>query len=234
MSEENTTPEVGEAGQAPAPEPTAAEPVQQATEPAPTPVDLGIAAGEAAAKQPRSLDELGLDGDTRERVDSYISRQINDAKQNWDQRKEQELQAGQYMTRDEVGRLLNEQADQTKRAAEAKDTFVRNLAKQGIQLGSEAYDKVAAYYTEQSERGVLNSGILGDERGVEMLARMSGAIPELDAPEPGPTTGLPKRHPDGLQHTDGSIQLGAVLSEGQEMPVGMRIEKAMIEAMRDS
>ena len=64
-----------------------------------------------------------------------------------------------------------------------------------------------------------------------MLTVMAGVVGNNTDSTPTPSQGMPKVHPKGLQHTDGSIQLGAVLAEGQKMPTQMRIEKAMIEAL---
>jgi hypothetical protein len=235
MSEIENTPSAGEEVEAtptdPAPQ-TIVEP--QEKEPAPEPVNLEEAAGEVAAKQPRSLDELSLDEQSRAKVESYISRQINDARGKWETRKQQEIEDGKFMTRDEVQGLLQKQADQTAAREQAKDSFVRNLSKLGIGIGSEEYDKVASYYQEATERGMVNPQILSDPEGLQMLAKLAGALPEAEPDTMQPSQGLPKTHPDGLEHSDGSIQLGAVLAEGQEVPTQMRIEKAMIEAMRDS
>ena len=233
MSEETTdTPNSGEGSEETPTEPETTQNVEQpAPEPAPAPVDLAAAAGDAVAKQPRSLDELGLDGETRTRLESYISRQINDARDSWEERKQKEITDGQYMTRDEVSGLLTKQAEDTQAREGAKDTFVRNLGKIGIQVGSEEYDKVAGYYTDAAERGLVNPDILTSEDGLRMLTVMAGVVGNNTDSTPTPSQGMPKVHPKGLQHTDGSIQLGAVLAEGQKMPTQMRIEKAMIEAL---
>ena len=195
MSEIENTPSADEGVQA-TPTDSAPQPIvePQAEEPAPAPVNLEEAAGEVAAQQPRSLDELSLDEQARTKVESYISRQINDAREKWETRKQQEIEDGKFMTRDEV----------------------------------------ASYYQEATERGLVNPQILSDPDGLQMLAKLSGALPEEAPASMQPSQGLPKTHPAGLEHGDGSIQLGAVLAEGQEMPAQMRIEKAMIEAMRDS
>ena len=66
-----------------------------------------------------------------------------------------------------------------------------------------------------------------------MLLVLSGAMPKDEGPEPTPSQGLPKAHPEGLQHADGSVQLGAALIEGQTMPMQMRIEKAMVEKLSE-
>ena len=66
-----------------------------------------------------------------------------------------------------------------------------------------------------------------------MLTVMAGVTESNTDSTPAPSQGLPKVHPKGLQHSDGSLQLGAVLAEGQQMPTQMRIEKAMIEALGD-
>ena len=60
---------------------------------------------------------------------------------------------------------------------------------------------------------------------------MAGVDKTATDSTPAPSQGLPKSHPEGLQHSDGSVQLGAVLSKDQKMPTQMRIEKAMIEAL---
>ena len=234
MTEIENSPSADEGVQATPVETAPPEPVTpQATEPA-QPVDLAREAGEVAAKQPRSLDELGLDTDTRTKVDSYISRQVNDARDKWDQRKQKEIDDGKFMTREEVSGLLNKQADEVNAREQAKDSFVRNLGKLGIQVGSEEYDKVSSYYTDAAEKGLVNPNILSDADGLKMLVELSGAIPKQGVDSSGPSQGLPKSHPEGLQHGDGSIQLGAVLSENQQMPAQMRMEKAMIEAERNS
>lgn len=235
MSEIENTPSADEGVQA-TPTDSAPQPIvePQAEEPAPAPVNLEEAAGEVAAQQPRSLDELSLDEQARTKVESYISRQINDAREKWETRKQQEIEDGKFMTRDEVQGLLQKQADQTTAREQARDGFVRNLSKLGIQIGSEEYDKVASYYQEATERGLVNPQILSDPDGLQMLAKLSGALPEEAPASMQPSQGLPKTHPAGLEHGDGSIQLGAVLAEGQKMPAQMRIERAMIEATRDS
>jgi len=234
MDNEQNVPDAGEVVQAATPDPAPPELVEQPTPEPAQPVDLAAAAGEVAAKQPRSLDDLGLEEETRTKLEAYVSRQINDARETWESRKQKEIEDGQYMTRDEVQGLLTNQQQEAVARDQAKDSFVRNLGKLGIQVGSEEYDKVADYYGQAQERGMLNPSILSDPAGLEMLVKLSGALPEGVADQIQPSQGLPKTHPSGLQHSDGSIQLGAVLSEGQEMPSQMRIEKAMIEAMRDS
>ena len=235
MSENiENTPPAGEEVQATSSDPAPQTPVTPpAPEPAP-PVDLAREAGEVAAKQPRSLDELGLDADTRTKVDSYISRQVNDARDKWDQRKQKEIEDGKFMTREEVSSLLNKQAEEVSARETAKDSFVRNLGKLGIQVGSEEYDKVSNYYSDAAEKGLVNPNILSDADGLKMLVELSGAIPKQEVDSAGPSQGLPKSHPQGLQHGDGSIQLGKGLLEGQEMSMTMQAEKAMIEALRDS
>ena len=67
-----------------------------------------------------------------------------------------------------------------------------------------------------------------------MLTVMAGLDKTATDSTPAPSQGLPKSHPEGLQHADGSIQLGAALLEGQEMPIEMRIEKAMIESLGEN
>ena len=236
MSEETTdTPNSGEGSEETSPEPETTQNVTQpAPEPAPTPVDLAATAGDAVAKQPRSLDELGLDGETRTKLESYVSRQINDARDSWEERKQKEITDGQYMTRDEVSGLLTKQAEDTRARESAKDIFVRNLGKMDIQVGSEEYDKIAGYYATAAERGMVNPDILTSEDGLRMLTVMAGVTESNTDSTPAPSQGMPKVHPEGLQHTDGSLQLGAVLSEGQQMPTQMRIEKAMIEALGEN
>ena len=234
MTEIENSPSADEGVQATPVETAPPEPVTpQATEPSPK-VDLAREAGEVAAKQPRSLDELGLDADTRTKVDSYISRQVNDARDKWDQRKQKEIDEGKFMTREEVSSLLNKQAEEVSAREKAKDSFVQNLGKLGIQVGSEEYDKVSNYYSDAAEKGLVNPNILSDADGLKMLVELSGAIPRQEVDAAGPSQGLPKSHPEGLQHGDGSIQLGAALSENQQMPAQMRMEKAMIEAERNS
>lgn len=233
MPESENMPTSGEGTEESSTEPEAQANVEQpAPEPAPKQVDLAAEAGDVAAKQPRSLDELGLDADTRTRLESYISRQINDAKTKWDERKEKEITEGQYLTREEVTGLLTQQAEETRAREDAKDSFLRNLGQHGIQVGSEEYDKVAQYYAQAVERGTVTPAILSDKEGLEMLLVLSGAMPKDEGPEPTPSQGLPKAHPEGLQHADGSLQLGAALLEGQEMPMQQRMEKAMIEALK--
>ena len=215
-------------------EPVTTPPVTQPEpEPAPAPVDLVAEAGETEAKQPRSLDELGLDADSRAKVDSYISRSINDAKTKWETTKAQELEDGKYLTRAQVEEILQSNTVESQRREEARDNFVKNLAKNGIQVGSEEYDKVSAYYSQAAEAGVVTPAILNGEQNVRMLIKLAGAGDNADESAQGPSSGLSKSLPDGASvYADGSVQLNSPATNG--LTIDQQVQAAMVEATKDS
>ena len=80
------------------------EPVQQ--------VDLAEEAGKAAAgaapteQKLRSLDDLDLDGAVRSKIESYVSKAINDAVSKHDERQSKKLKDDGYMNRSQIEELL--------------------------------------------------------------------------------------------------------------------------------
>ena len=216
-------------------EPVTTPPVAQPEpEPAPAPVDLVAEAGETEAKQPRSLDELGLDADSRAKVDSYISRSINDAKTKWETTKAQDLENGKYLTRTQVEDILQTNAVESQRREEARDNFVKNLAKNGIQVGSEEYDKVSSYYAQAAEAGVVTPGILNGEQNVRMLVQLAGAGTQSNESGQGPSSGLSKSIPEGSSvYAAGSIQLNAPGST-TGLTIDQQVQAAMVEATKNS
>lgn len=213
----------------------AVEPIvePQTEEPAATgEVDLSAEAGKFAAKQPRSLDELGLEEESRTRVESYVSRKINDARDNWDAKRTQEAEQGKFMTQEQVATLLQERDLETDRREEARDAFVRNLAKEGISVGSQEYDTVAAYYARAVESGAITPAILQGENNIKVLIQLSGAIPAAEAGTL-PGSGLPSKLPEGAVYADGSIQLNAPGGDGK-LNLTQQVEAALIAKLKES
>jgi len=122
---------------------------------------------------------------------------------------------------------------ESQRREEARDNFVKNLAKNGIQVGSEEYDKVSAYYSQAAEAGVVTPAILNGEQNVRMLIKLAGAGDNADESAQGPSSGLSKSLPDGASvYADGSVQLNSPATNG--LTIDQQVQAAMVEATKDS
>lgn len=184
----------------------AEEPVQQ--------VDLAEEAGKAAAhaapteQKVRSLDDLDLDGAVRSKIESYVSKAINDAVSKHDERQSKKLKDDGYMNRGQIEELLASKDAEYQRREAAKESFLNILGSEGLHPGSEGYNKVQSTYAEAIQSGKLTPEILLTEAGIRTLIGMSGASGV--APAGTPQTGLAKSAPDGsMLYADGTVQLNA-------------------------
>jgi len=221
-------PEVDPQGTPSEPVPTA-EPFQ---EPAGKPVDPADLAAEDAASKPRNTDELGLDTDQRAEVEAYVSRQINDARQKWDKKVKE---SDTYLTKDEVETMMTQQRVEQERRSEARESFVKNLAKSGVAVGSPEYDQVGSWYSKALEDGLVTPNILHGEDNVKLLAQMAGVLDSAGSKggSAGPGRGLPKNAPEGAIYHNGEIQLNVGAKEGAELTMDQKVEAAMMQGFRD-
>lgn len=191
------------------------QPVDPSPEPAPQ-VDLAEEAGKAASQvapteqKLRSLDDLDLDGAARSKIESYVSKAINDAVSKHDERHSKKLKDDGYMNRSQIEELLASKDAEYQRRENAKETFLNVLGSEGLHPGSEGYSKVQSTYAEAVQSGKLTPEILLTEAGIRTLVAMSGVAnaPGNAAPQSGLARSVPQ--PDGsLRFGDGSLQLNA-------------------------
>jgi len=209
---------VSESTQPSAPEET--QPVSPVEEPVQQ-VDLAEEAGKAAAgvapteQKVRSLDDLDLDGAVRSKIESYVSKAINDAVSKHDERQSKKLKDDGYMNRSQIEELL------------------AVLGSEGLHPGSEGYQQVQATYAEAIQTGKLTPEILLTEAGIRTLVAMSGVsgTTSTATPQSGLARSVPQ--PDGsLRLADGSFQLNAGKA-GQESSLENQARRA-IEASLDN
>jgi len=195
------------------------EPVQQ--------VDLAEEAGRAAAnvapteQKVRSLDDLDLDGAVRSKIESYVSKAINDAVSKHDERQSKKLKDDGYMNRSQIEELLVAKDAEYQRREAAKESFLNVLGSEGLHPGSEGYNKVQATYAEAVRSGKLTPEILLTEAGIRTLVAMSGAsgTPQAGAPQ----AGLAKSAPEGsMLYADGTVQLNAKRADDSTLEDRMR------------
>lgn len=207
------------------------EPVQQ--------VDLAEEAGKAAAgaapteQKVRSLDDLDLDGAVRSKIESYVSKAINDAVSKHDERQSKKLKDDGYMNRSQIEELLASKDAEYKRRESAKEAFLNVLGSEGLHPGSEGYQQVQATYAEAIQTGKLTPEILLTEAGIRTLVAMSGVsgTASTATPQSGLARSVPQ--PDGsLRLADGSFQLNAG-NAGQESSLENQARRA-IEASLDN
>lgn len=191
------------------------QPVSPVEEPAQQ-VDLAEEAGKAAAgaapteQKLRSLDDLDLDGAVRSKIESYVSKAINDAVSKHDERQSKKLKDDGYMNRSQIEELLASKDAEYKRRESAKEAFLNVLGSEGLHPGSEGYAKVQETYAESIRSGKLTPEILLSEAGIRTLVAMAGVSKATStaAPQSGLARSTPQ--PDGsLRFGDGSYQLNA-------------------------
>jgi hypothetical protein len=223
---------VSEETQQPATEET--QPVTPSPEPAPQ-VDLAEEAGNAAAQvapteqKLRSLDDLDVDGEVRSKIESYVSKAINDAVSKHDERQSKRLKDDGYMNRSQIEELLAQKDAEYQRRETAKEAFLSVLGSEGLHPGSEGYTKVQQTYVDSVRDGKLTPEILLTEAGIRTLIAMSGANTiSSSAPNSGLTRSAPA--PDGsVRYTDGTIQMNAGAAAGDTLDNRMR--RALEESM---
>jgi hypothetical protein len=210
------------------------QPVTPVEEPAPQ-VDLAEEAGRAAAQvapteqKVRSLDDLDLDGAVRSKIESYVSKAINDAVSKHDERHSKKLKDDGYMNRSQIEELLASKDAEYQRRESAKESFLNILGSEGLHPGSEGYAKVQSTYAEAVQSGKLTPEILLTEAGIRTLVAMSGASPS--APAGGPQSGLARTAPEGsIGFADGTVQLNA--NAVQDTSLESRMRRAVEESAR--
>lgn len=194
--------------------------------------EAGKAAAEVAPKEPkklRSLDDLELDGPVRSKIESYVSKAVNDAVAAHDKKQRRKLDDDGYMNRDQIEELLAQKDADYQRREGAKETFLNVLGSEGLHPGSDGYQKVQKTYTEAVEQGKLTPEILLSEAGIRTLVAMSGVSPSSAA---APQTGLARSAPDGaIAYADGTLQLNAQRDDGSTLED--RVRRAVEKTSKD-
>lgn len=226
---------MSENSQSPAPEETPT--VNPSMEPAPQ-VDLAEEAGKAAAQvapteqKVRSLDDLDLDGAVRTKIESYVSKAINDAVGKHDERQSKKLVDDGYMNRSQIEELLaNKDADYQRRET-AKESFLTVLGSEGLHPGTDGYQQVQQTYVDAVQAGKLTPEILLTEAGIRTLVAMAGVSKTTSTMgTAAPQSGLARSYPDGSRlFNDGTVQLNArQTDEGSTLEDRMRraVEKSI-------
>lgn len=205
------------------------EPVQQ--------VDLAEEAGKAAAgaapteQKLRSLDDLDLDGAVRSKIESYVSKAINDAVSKHDERQSKKLKDDGYMNRSQIEELLASKDAEYQRREAAKESFLNVLGSEGLHPGSEGYNKVQATYSEAVQSGKLTPEILLSEAGIRTLVAMAGVSKTTStaAPQSGLARSAPA--PDGsVRFADGSYQLNAG-NVAEDMSLENKVRRAVEQSL---
>ena len=208
------------------------------TEPQPE-VDLLKEAEEVAArdekqasKAPRSLDELDLQGEIRNQVESYVSKAVNEAINKHDKRKTRQMKDDGYMNREQVEQLLGQKEAEYTRREEAKEQFLTTMTDEGIRKGTEEWQEVQRFYGKAVEDGNLSPEILLTPAGIRSVIHMSG-VKEVAGHAPGPSSGMPRTAPDGsVTLPGGNVQLNA--ADTSESPsVIQMMNKAIHEKVNE-
>ena len=212
------------------------QPVSPAEEPA-RQVDLAEEAGKAAAQaapteqKVRSLDDLDLDGAVRSKIESYVSKAINDAVSKHDERQSKKLKDDGYMNRAQIEELMASKDAEYQRRESAKEAFLNVLGSEGLHPGSEGYQQVQATYSEAVQSGKLTPEILLSEAGIRTLVAMAGVSKTTSSATPQSGLARSTPQPDGsLRFGDGSYQLnaGSAADESSlENQMRRNIEKAL-------
>lgn len=224
---------MSENSQSPAPEETPT--VNPSMEPAPQ-VDLAEEAGKAAAQvapteqKVRSLDDLDLDGAVRTKIESYVSKAINDAVGKHDERQSKKLVDDGYMNRSQIEELLaNKDADYQRRET-AKESFLTVLGSEGLHPGTDGYQQVQQTYVDAVQAGKLTPEILLTEAGIRTLVAMAGVSKTTSTMSmASPQMGLARSAPDGsVGYADGTVQLNARRTEDSTLEDRVRraVEKS--------
>lgn len=211
------------------------QPVSPTPEPAPQ-VDLVEEAGNAAAQavpteqKVRSLDELDLDGAVRSRIESYVSKSINEAVSKHDERQSKKFKDDGYMNRSQIEDLLVSKDAEYKRRESAKESFLNVLGSEGLHPGSEGYQKVQQTFSDAVEAGKLTPEILLTEAGIRTLVAMAGVKSATSSA--APQVGLARSAPEGsVGYADGTVQLNT--KAATEDNLENRVRRAVEESLRN-
>ena len=196
-------------------------------------VDLAEEAGKAAAQvaptepKVRSLDDLDLDGAVRAKIESYVSKAINDAVGKHDERQSKKLVDDGYMNRSQIEELLVSKDQDYKRREAAKESFLTVLGSEGLHPGSAGYQQVQQTYTSAVQAGKLTPEILLTEAGIRTLVAMAGVSKVTSATSLAlPQVGLARSVPDGaVSYADGTVQLNAART--QDATLEDRVRRAV-------
>jgi hypothetical protein len=182
----------------------------------------------------RSLDELDLDGPARSKIESYVSKAVNDAVANHDQKQQQKLNDDGYMNRDQIEELLASKDAEYQRREGAKEAFLNVLGSEGLHPGSEGYQLVQKTYSEAVQQGKLTPEILLSEAGIRTLVAMAGVSKATSGTSPAsPQSGLARSAPDGaIAYADGTLQLNAARADGSTLED--RVRRAVEKSTRAS
>ena len=134
-----------------------------------------------------SLDNLKgktLDDDTFERladlvakkVESTADKRVTDARKSWESSMDKKLESGDYYTRDDVQKLIDQNNQQLERKAEARNQFIDTLAEMNIKprQGTEGYDNFTKAYNEGLDKGDWTPEILRSRAGIRTVAATAG------------------------------------------------------------
>jgi hypothetical protein len=176
------------------------------------------------------LDELDLDGEVRTKIESYVSKAINDAVGKHDERQSKKLKDDGYMNRSQIEELLaNKDADYQRREA-AKESFLTVLGSEGLHPGTDGYQQVQQTYVDAVQAGKLTPEILLTEAGIRTLVAMAGVSKTTSAMGMAtPRSGLARSAPEGaVSYADGTVQLNAARAEDSTLEDRVRraVEKS--------
>lgn len=166
-----------------------------------------------------SLDNLKgktLDDDTFERladlvakkVESTADKRVTDARKSWESSMDKKLETGDYYTRDDVQKLIDQNNQQLERKQEARNQFTDTLAEMNIKptAGTEKYDAFTKAYNDGLDKGDWTPEILRSKAGIRTIAATAGLVgggetakgQESDAKPLNviPSQGLPIQQPD--------------------------------------
>tara|TARA_R110000824_G_scaffold116467_3_gene267967 strand:+ start:737 stop:1474 length:738 start_codon:yes stop_codon:yes gene_type:complete len=241
MSEENNTTQPTEG----APEAT---PIQ---EPVPQ-VSLDKEAEAAAMGQPDGfkLDTLNdiQDVAMRKEFQAYTSRAVNDAKAAWEAKHATEMarlqqaspsnvhnpspsQGGEYISREELGRVMQQKDAEAKLQYEAKSRLNNVFSDLGITADGPRHAQVVNYYQQQKEAGQLDANVLLSESGIRSIIHASGALLP-DAAGPSAARSVRKGTPAYDVPGRNEIQLGgAAPTEKSDVDPGTIARARMQEFM---
>ena len=209
------------------------QPVSLSEEPK---VDLVEEAGRAAAgaapkeQKVRSLDDLDLDGAVRSKIESYVSKAINDAVGKHDERQSKKLEDDGYMNRSQIEELLANKDTEYQRREAAKESFLTVLGSEGLHPGSDGYEQVQKTYLAAVAEGKLTSDILITEAGIRTLVALAGVSKTTSAAGAAlPQSGLARSAPEGaVAYADGTVQLNAARADDSTLEDRVRraVEKS--------
>lgn len=171
-----------------------------------------------------------MDGDVRSKIESYVSKAINEAVARHDERQSKRLVDDGYMNRSQIEELLAQKDAEYQRRESAKEAFLNVLGSEGLHPGSEGYAKVQQTYVDSVRDGKLTPEILLSEAGIRTLIAMSGANTiSSSAPRSGLSRSAPS--PDGsVRYGDGTLQLNAGKA-AEDSNMDNRMRRALQESI---